>query len=491
MASVIIEKTTFTPGGIIKFTLDFSNSPKELLDANNINIDFFKVDVERNNFAFGFGETPNFENLKLNIEKQLPENFREGLYLISGLRFIFGENGDKVLPIDITNPINLFFWVSQTESISKEELADKISELELKRHNYLHKEIQTLGVQEGKQGQQFKVLIFGVGCLLHSRQLMDGYIIYPLGHGYSYDHMLDSVNNFTEKLYNFHLSKSESIEMAFSSSTPLFAIDFQNILAFSHDDAVNHCSKFAENIFTILAYDRGQRPHSFATLVVDIKTNEIRQAFHFPGYRGNYISDFNPSSTANTVQRLLPKIESSPWVDLIMRIYADAKTENNLNYALLKYWQILEMIAKKYVTDNNATISKPGGSPIVDSNGQPITTKFALGKVYKYTFDSKIPSSFSQSEEDGKLCFETFKKISDNPNFDSDTKVVSLWETLSSLYEIRNATAHSGEFNIDVAMVGSDKARKAAELLSLKYGEFVSHVQSMLMLIVAKEINRA
>ncbi len=490
MTSIFLNKTTYSSGGELDIQLDFTNS-HDLSDVVNINIDIFRVDIHRNNFAFGFGANSSTENTTINIKQKIPDTFQEGLYLVSGIKLIYGEDGHKVVPVKIENKKKQFFWFSNDETLSEEQLLAKISQMDSIRYQSVNVEIKTKTVMTGTPCKQYRVIVFAVGCLLHAPQLMEGYIIHPLGHGYQYDHMLEAVNKFVQNQYNFTINRVESIATSFSSSTPLFAVEFKNIKAANPQDAGNHCYQFGENIFTILAYDRGQKARSFATVIVDTSNGQISQAFHFPGYRGNLVSDFNPSSTANTIQRILPKIENSPWADLILRIYADAKSELNQNYACLKFWQILEMIAKKHVSQDNIEITNPSGSRIIDGGGNPVKTKYSLGKVYKYVFDKEIPSSINQSSDGGKIIFESFETAIDNPNCDENTRIISLWDTLCSLYEIRNATAHSGEFNMDSARNGRDREKKAVELLELKHNSFMSYIGSILMSVVSWEINNA
>lgn len=493
MSGILLNKTTFLAGDEINIQIDFSDSPTSLENVSNINIDIFRVDIERNNFVFGFGASPTTENNIAIISQRIPINFQVGLYVVSGVRLIYGEDGHEIRNVRVDDPRKRFFWLSDDEMLvlNDSDLHKKISELESARNRYVNSEIRTNAVNGRAQCEQFKVVIFGVGCLLHAPQLMEGYVLHPLGQGYSYDHMRKAVNIFLSGTYGIELNKVDSIASSFASSTPLFAVEFNNIQAVDHLDAGMHCEYMAENVFTILAYDRGQRPRSFATVILSNKSEQVWQGFHFPGYKGNLISDFNPASTANTLQRLLPKIESSPWIDLILRIYADANSESNRDYACLKFWQILEMVAKKNVLDNSIEIVKPDGAPIMDANGQILNTKYALGKVYKYLFDKEGGSAFCHISEDKKIIFESSDDARNNPNYDQNTKVVSLWETLGALYEIRNATAHSGKFDIDSASLGTERQRKAAELLELSHGTFIGHIENILMMTVSSEIINA
>jgi hypothetical protein len=72
--------------------------------------------------------------------------------------------------------------------------------------------------------------------------------------------------------------------------------------------------------------DRGQMPREFACFALEYDSNARWHMYSMPAYRGNLIANFNPVSTANAVERLLPKLESDPFVRLL------ANTHLSLGY---------------------------------------------------------------------------------------------------------------------------------------------------------------
>lgn len=494
--NITTEKLTYYAGDDLHINIDFTSKKNLLEHLTNININIYRVDTKRNEFVFGFGHNPSPVENSVQIQRSLPDNFVEGLYYINGLKLLYGENNEKETFLAPGKDLpETFFWYSDNKEFVADEffVKNQINQIFTDRNNFINAEIihpHYLTGAPDTESQNFKVLIFGVGCLVHSPQNMKGYTIYPLGTGYNYSHMREAVNSFLKPKYNFHLDNVESIEQSFTHSTPLFVIEFHNVKAPSHVDAAGHCTSFSENIFTILAYDRGQRPKQFASVIILHSTGKIWQAFHFPGYRGNLISDFSPSSTAETIESILPKIEASPWAELLMKSYADAKTEINPCVSCLKFWAILEMIAKKKVISNNIDLYYPNGNTIEDNGGNVVKTNSALGKVYKHVFDSNIPpSNITHGDENKHYIFETYQDAKANPNFNSQTELITLWETLSGLYEIRNNTAHAGEFNSETAN-NSGKARQvlAAKLWDIPYQTFLSQVSNMVQSIVANEL---
>jgi len=492
---VTLSNTSFSKKDNIKLYIDFESDLDLLKKVTNISINISRIDKQRNHFVLGFGSAPDISSSIAQASKSIPDNWEEGLYLISSINLITAETPEGNIRIVPRKDIpDLFFWYSGTQSLElvEHELTDKINQLNDERGRFMNTELISSNVTDINKATSYKVMIFAVGCLVHSPQIMKGYTLHPLDRGYDYSHMLDAVNSFVTLKHGITLEPVESIKHSFSSSTPLFVIEYINIKAIDHIDAGKFCTLLSEKIFTILAYEKGQRPSHFASLIVDSNSNESWQAFHFPGYRGNLVSDFNPSSTADALERILPKIDTSPWIDLLMRTYADAESEQNSNYACLKFWSILEMVAKKEVTDNNIELSYPNGDAIYDFGGNVVKTKSALGKVYKHVLDSGVPSSIISNGENGtKLIFESYDDAEKNPNFDEKTTIIKLWETMSALYEIRNSTAHSGKFDYDAAKTGNAREQLAAKLWELEYQTFLREIRNILKFIVSKELNNA
>lgn len=493
--NITLSSTSYSKDDDIKINLDFGSNLELLKSVNNININISRIDKQRNYFVLGFGSSVEPTSPLVEISKSVPDNWSEGLYLVNNIKLISGIEQDKQMNIVPNKDISdLFFWYSGDNSIelSEDELTEKINLLNIERGQFMNAVLTSDKVSTGDATKNYKVLIFGVGCLVHSIQIMEGYMLHPLEQGYEYTHMLDAVNSFLTPHYGINLGSVDSIKRTFSSSTPLFVIEYKNVNALDHSDAGRYCTLLSENIFTVLAYEKGQRPNHFSSVIIDSTTNEIWQAFHFPGYRGNLVSDFNPSSTADSIERILPKIYSSPWIDLLMRIYADAESEQNPYYACLKFWSIIEMIAKNEITDNTIELTHPNGNEVLDFGGNIVKTKSTLGKVYKYVLDSRLPPSIINNGQDGsKLIFESYEDAANNPNNDANTTIIRLWETISALYEIRNSTAHSGAFDVDSAKQGSEREKLAARLWAIEHQTFFREVRNMLKFIVSKELNKA
>jgi hypothetical protein len=76
-------------------------------------------------------------------------------------------------------------------------------------------------------------------------------------------------------------------------------------------------------------------------------SNQRWHLYEMPGYKGNLISDFNPVSTANQIERLLPRLQVDSFARLLMKTYAEATAEGDYGFSLLRYWSILELVGDK------------------------------------------------------------------------------------------------------------------------------------------------
>ena len=487
-------KKSFAVGDELIIELDFNNSPELLDGLTNININIYKFDIERNNFVFGFGYPPQIEEGKILVNRTITESFNEGVHFINGVKLIYGEEGSKQLFLAPGRDVpEMIFWVSDSKKdiISNEELSLKIKELSVERNKFANQEMITERASINPDScNLYRVFIFSVGCLVHNPQIMAGYTIYPLKSGYDYTHMHQSVDEFLKSGYGISIPYEKTIAENFGRSTPLFVVVFQKVRAVEYSDAAMHCLNFTENLFTVLAFEKGQRPNQYATVTFCPSENRFWQSFHFPGYTGNLVSDFNPSSTAGHIENLLPLIEKSPWIDLLMKTFSEAQSEKNIDFAYLKHWSILEMISKKRVQEKNIPINYPNGSAINYRDGIQVKTNSALGKVYHWLFQNNFQqASVNFGSEGIEILFEGATDTSSDPNLRKDKEVICLWDVVRGLYEIRNSTAHSGEFSPISAKLGNDRQKVAAKLYELPYNHLLSHIQGIVKLLINKEIS--
>ncbi|CAM3745998.1 hypothetical protein [Pseudoalteromonas maricaloris] len=491
MTQIILNSQCFEAGEELRINIQLKDTTPSSQRSSNINIDIIYIGEHRDIPRLMFSHTVDPQEPTLIIPRVITDDFETGLYQVRNLRFVH-ENGEKPVHIKSDGEDLLYFWVAPKQSykLGKEQIIEKIKEVKVKQKQYAERSIYSKRCDEASHSSKFRVLIFGVGCLLHSLQQMKGYRIIPLGRGFSYGHMLEAVNLYAKQNLGTELPFESDIESRFSQSTPVFVIDFWDIWAPNTDDCISTAVGIAEDIFTVLAFGRGQRPSYFAYVVLNKETGSGVQSFNFPGYKGNLAPSFNPLEGAELIEKIFPLIQKDPWVDLIMRLYADALNEPNLSYRFFKYWSLLELIAKKRIqTPSNKPLLHPDGESILYNNDEPVNPNGTLGKVYRFCLQAKLQPRTPL--RDGQyIHFESYSNSSKGLDMGENTIIFRLWDSLRGLYEIRNSTAHAGEFNPDEARKGNDRAKLAAQLWELKYGTFMFYVSDFMKEVIEYELSQ-
>ena len=357
------------------------------------------------------------------------------------------------------------------------------------RATYVCQPIRTAKAEKKPtEGKQFCALIFGVGCLLHAHQQLDGYSIAPLGSGLSHRRMHDIVNAGLERRGLEDLAFDEKIEKQFENSTPTFLVSYEMVVAADHDDALDHCRSHADLIFQILGLDRGQMPREFASMVIEHGSNQLWYLYQMPGYRGNLASDFNPVSTANRIERLLPKLMADPFSRLLIKTYAEATAEMDYGFSLIRYWSVMELVADKNIANRGAPLAHPDGTPILNRKGNPETTNSKLGRVYAYILANNAFKSHGTYTENGSQKSYMVGRDPSDPAYTPATELIPLWDLVRAVYAIRNAVAHEGQFDLDQAMTGDAYQMLAARLKKSSNPDPLRFIKQQAQLVLWREV---
>ena len=383
MIQASVVQASYLPGEILGLTLRFDSATTDLHSISNISVDLHRLDRERNQLVFGFGAVPTIEVSSIVISQALPVDLRCGLYLINCAVLVFGNSPGAEQRRVAFKPTIFAVRATSEEPYSAKELVFRIDEIERLRSEYAHRVIKTELAEARASNARFRVTIFGVGCLLHTRQQLEGYSISPIGRGLSHRRMHDIVNTVLQSEGTGPIEFDLQAEAHFEKTTPTFMVSFESVDAIHKEDALDHCRLHTNHVFQILGLEHGQMPREFAALVLKYGSPEYLLSFQMPGYRGNLISDFDPVSTANKIERLLPKLKSTPFLRLLAKTFADATAETDRGFSLLRYWAVLELLAKKHV-EKGQCIRHPDRKLILKANGDPETTTSTRCRVYAY-----------------------------------------------------------------------------------------------------------
>jgi len=487
-----LEKVSFQNTDILNVKFNFSDYALKTENLININVNIYSLGTKRNDFSYGFGSTPNIDKKTFIISQKLSSSLKSGIYFIRHIKMIYSNakeekyNEISLLPED---DFELkFFYISdnQEDVLSIEEIHQKIEEITFNRRQYRNKIHITDNIHTLSQTHYFRVQIFAIGSLLKDIQELEGITIYPLSHGLSYVNMNDVVNEHLLKMTTCKLPYNEKIDNDYKRSTPMFVIDYLQVNAINYDDALKYCYGKSEAIFSILAFDKGQRPKLFSYVAIDQKTGECNYGFQFPGYSGNLVSDFSPTSTANQIDKIEPLLKDH-WFRFLFNSYSNAINEVNIDIKYFRLWAILELIAKKEVPISDTELVDAKNKIIKYQNNDSAKTNKTFGKIYFLIFTSGYTQSTVSSSIPGQeyhIVFET----SDYQEVPINGEKLTLWQTLNALYAIRNATAHEGEFLVEKMKIGDWKQKLAAKYYINHFDILLNQLEGMVKYLISSKI---
>lgn len=482
-----LAETALVPGAQFTLKVHFAAPYPELATLEGAGADLFRIEKARNQFAFGFGANAEVVDNTLTISQKLPEDLPVGLYVVGAVKLNLPKFNHQAVPFP-----RIFFQVHghQEQALSSKALAAKIQQLSAEREAHAHKQIQTPKVEAGQQGRPFRVLIFGVGCLLHAPQPLEGFVIVPLRKGFSYGNMLRIVNNGLWQLGIKQFDLDPQVEMQHEQATPTFLIEYWKVLGVDHADALDHCRRHADLMFDLLGFERGQKPREFFCMALEFEGPHRWHLFSFPGYRGNLVSDFNPVATANLIETVTPKLQSNPFLRLLVRSYAEATAEEDLGIALLRAWTVLELLADREIPEG-LQITRLDGTPILRPNGKPRDTGAKEARVYEFIKRSGagFPSSMSWDVL-GTPHHMLLGGNAQNPNYTPTTRLLDLWELVRATYSIRNCVAHQGDFSVEAIDQANPDQVLAADLIKTTPLDPRRWVQDQAALAVARELHK-
>lgn len=455
---------SYLPGDEFTLQLRFDTPSEELESVTNVSVDLFRVEKERNQSAFGFGSKPVVSGNVLTVTQKLAGELKPGLYAVGAATLCRGVE----LQSNFTVRFDPRFFVIRSNDeppLDHSALSKKIAAASETRQAHSQKEISTAAATTSPSSKTFRVLILGVGCLLHASQPLEGFTIYPLGRGFSYGRMLEIANQALRSSGIKQISLDPQTELQHEQATPTFMIDYWTVVGVDHADALDHCRNHADLIFDLLGLDRGQKPREFYCVALDHATGERWQRFSVPWYRGNLISDFNPVSTANLIQAVTPRLQRDPFLRLLVRSYAEATAEDDPGIGLLRAWTVLELLADR-ATPKGQPIAHPNGVPILNQKGKAKDTYAKVARVYELVrrSDAGFPSHMVTTVDGVERRFLMGADES-HAGYTPATRVISLWDVIRSAYAIRNCVAHEGYFSKDAIDIAEPDQVMAADLI--------------------------
>lgn len=454
---------SYAAGDDFVLRIVFSEPPLNLSTNVSISVDIFRIEEARNEYAVGFGASGILNGAVLTFSQKLRSEMKAGIHVVGAIRVNTSDAQQHVVSFA---PVFFEIRAIDAKPLDAEAIASELRRLEVARAGYEQREMRTELALQGAPGRTFRVLVFGIGCLVHSPQPLEGFRIVPIGKGVSYGGMLSVVNHALWGLGMKQLTLDANLNQQHEQSTPTFFIEYFRVLGADHIDALEHCRRHADLVFDLLGLDRGQKPREFCSIGHDLESPQMWYSYSFPGYKGNLVSDFNPVATAHLIETSTPKLQRDPFLRLLVRSYAEATSEDDQGIALLRAWTVLELLADRAVPPGVALTHVEDGSPITKANGNPKDTNSKEGRVYELlrTSGTAFPHHHSWNVNGVQ---QTFAILGNVPNNSSDPglKVIRLWDLVSAAYAIRNRVAHEGYFSVDAIDTSKPEELIAADFI--------------------------
>ena len=434
---------------------------------DNISINVQKVDVARNRFVFGAGVIPKLKENAIVAHLKIPENASPGVYLIDSARLIWGDL-NQLEKNQLIKFYPVFFKIQMDGEglASKEDLSEALDYLSKKRQRFKSSEIRTSLIEKSDTGSKYRVLVFALGSKINSPQQLEGYKIQSLAHGLSHGHLLGLVNSTLKEIQIPPIQYDEKTARRFADSCPGLFVDYCCVAAVNHEDALGHCREHSRRIFDLLGFARGQRPREFFCMALDLEDKSRWFQFDADTYRGNLAADANPVSTSELIEQTLPKIKAGSFIRLLLRTYSIATADDDLNVSLLRYWSVLELVAKRRVRDNEV-ICDEDGDIIIDLQNKPIRTKKNCPRVYKHVIYISPKSCASSEYKNGvnhTLVVGNSDVFASN---EQNVERITYWNLVRAVYAMRNRVAHEGHFSpMEIDESNAHEARAAHLVLN-------------------------
>lgn len=457
-------------------------TPPELWGPRSFQAEVAHVGKLRDELACALGASHNFGQNSF-YSMTLPDSLEPGLYKLISFR-VQAEppSGEKYIELlDRSSDYQgcIHFQIVRSLADTKEPLRQTVRQAYDHRAKIIAQPHFTSSGLLHLRPQKYTGFVLCYGAILHAHQSFVGTSIIPYGKGLNYRSLLQSANDFSLNFLGFSIADDAGIARDYASQTSTCAIVFHDIRAANEDDALSYIATKSSDVITLIGLDRGFKPTPFAAFVWDGRN--YKGHFMYGMYTGNLLAPFAGQSGAR-FDALLPVMGRSPRARLLLETYAEATAERDYAFKHLRYWTLLELIAKDSIQTNTDNILDAHGTVIVGNDGKPILTSGAAAKVYKYLFDGGAASQTGSYPDNGVQ--KNYQIEAQTPIVRTeDVEVYTLWDVIGSLIEVRNHVAHTGTF------VPSTSAQTGSRLWLAS--KFYKHPTSLLFMYLQDQTERA
>ena len=485
MAKISITPNSVMPGDIISIKVASYDGPSERV---NLQLNFVRVELERDNFAFGLGQeadiAPDFE-----VCITVPLEAQAGPYFLADLYGLDIEIlGAPVIPqprvlLAAHQPLDgrAFYIGARPQN---RPVVEEIEALHRERIDRIQKKFD---VGSPPHSLTAEVAFLYSGLLVHGQQHCQGYSVIPYGNGLSPASSIRALNEFSSEFFDVVFPETKEQAAQYAQSKPLAAIVVHRVGAETPLAAIEGIRPLVNDVALALAFDRGHVPEPFAA-IASSGPDVTMVLLHTP-YTGNLIGPIGATETGAQIERLTGAMSRTPFSKLLLELYVQARAEVDPMFQLFRFWAVLELLAKKTVP-KGLTITDAYGQHIVDDR-KTVNTDGAAGRVYKFLYDQHM-GAFQGSYHDGNRTYSLIVEASQPAQaLDGEGLKITLWDAVRAFYAVRNGVAHDGRFEPDEGATPGSKKALATALLKSPHQDFLrSHFSELTKLSVLRTLGK-
>lgn len=283
-----------------------------------------------------------------------------------------------------------------------------------------------LGSEPGSpNSREFRVLAFIERCLVTRPLRLEGCEIVPIGRG---NGSMDEANLINRVLLEMGWPASMD-PVAWAERTakerPVLVIQYPRIFAESKEHAVGVAISLRDKVLDLLALHRGARGSPIALFVAEAGTDDLAAVSEQATYTGNLLGGFLSGENPAELMAHARVASSDNLLSLFLSLHKDALSEREPDFAYLRYWGLLEVMASARVSTGIAVTDFTGAA--LFEGPDTATTSRARGRIYELI----------------KTRFQTAQL---SENFLGPDPLGNLWAMTGVWFGYRNAAGHYGGF---------------------------------------------
>jgi hypothetical protein len=312
------------------------------------------------------------------------------------------------------------------------------------RKSMASRNLSPLYAEDGHEAgsKAFEIVFFFAGVNIHFPSAMEGVSIFPISPGLSNESTFEAVRQY--------LLDSHTISIPFGGDLndqliyqPMFSVNFHKIVALTEQSAFAFATRFVQDISTIIASERGDKPFPVLSLILHHENGNWRIDSTKYDFRGNLLPPMFSSANMRRVEYVYPIIKSNPYARLIVELFVQSISERDRSFRFFRQWAILELIADRRITASSTPLLNLDQTQIKLGSGKTLTTERKEGKVYSYLRSGSLTAIYQGTHSGVTRVLE-----GSAGGVDQGGGVVTLWEAVAASYNIRNEVAHDGRFDI-------------------------------------------